>query len=99
MFQPRCKCGQLVTFETQLLAWPGSAGYLAPMSTVTNLDVEAEARALLREKLRRLPWHAGLDPDERERRIEEDVETYWPTLTDEAVERLLDRASSTLNGS
>ncbi len=67
------------------------------MPTITNADVEAEARALLRDRIARLPWHAGLPPEERERRIAEDVDTYWPTLVDEAVERLLERAGTTLN--
>ncbi len=67
------------------------------MPTITNADVEAEARALLRDWIARLPWHAGLPPEERERHIAEDVDTYWPTLVDEAVERLLDRAGTTLN--
>ncbi len=69
------------------------------MPTITNADVEAEAeaRALLRDRIARLPWHAGLPPEERERRIAEDVDTYWPTLVNDAVERLLDRAGTTLN--
>ncbi len=48
------------------------------MPTITNADVEAEARALLRDRIARLPWHAGLPPEERERRIAEDIDTYWP---------------------
>ncbi len=67
------------------------------MPMITNADVRAKARALLRDRIARLPWHAGLPPEERERRIAEDVDTYWPTLVDEAVERLLDRAGTTLN--
>jgi 3-oxoacyl-[acyl-carrier-protein] synthase III len=66
------------------------------MPTITNADVEAEARALLRDRIARLPWHAGLPLEERERRIAEDVDTYWLTLVNEAVERLLDRAGATL---
>ncbi len=67
------------------------------MPTIMNADVEAEAHALLRDRIARLPWHAGLPPEERERRIAEDVDTYWPTLVNDAVERLLDRAGTTLN--
>ncbi len=43
-----------------------------------------------------MPWHAGLPPDERERLIEEDVERYWQTMVEEAIERLLDRADASL---
>ncbi len=78
------------------LAWLAAAGYSGPMPTITNTDVETEARALLRKRIARLPWHTGLNPDERERRIAEDVDTYWPTLVDEAVGRLLDRAEAPL---
>jgi hypothetical protein len=66
------------------------------MPSITNADVEAEARTLLRERIARLPWHAGLDPEERERRIAEDVDQHWPALVDEAIERLLDRARAPL---
>ena len=77
------------------MAWPAAVGYGDRMPTITNADVEAEARALLRDRIARVPWHAGLPPEERERRIAEDVDTYWPTLVHEAVERLLDRAGAT----
>ncbi len=73
-------------------------GYGGRMPSISNTDAEAEARALLRDRIARLPWHAGLPPEERERRIAEDVDTYWPTLISEAIERLLDRAGGTPNG-
>jgi hypothetical protein len=38
-----------------------------------------------------MPWHQGLSSDERNRRIEEDVERYWPTLVEEAARQLVDR--------
>ncbi len=61
------------------------------MPEITTAEIEAEARVLLREKIRRMPWHQGLSPDERDRRIEEDVECYWPTMVEEAARRLVDR--------
>ena len=61
------------------------------MSEITPAEIETEARALLREKIRCMPWHQGLSPEERDRRIEEDVERYWPTLVEEAARRLVDR--------
>ena len=48
------------------------------MPEITSKEIEDEARALLREKIQRMPWHQGLRPQERERRIEDDVERYWP---------------------
>ncbi len=59
------------------------------MPEITPAEIEAEARALLREKIRRMPWHQGLSPEERDRRIEEDVERYWPTLVEEAARQLV----------
>jgi hypothetical protein len=35
--------------------------------------IEAEARRILREKIKGTPWHAGCSPEERIRRIEADV--------------------------
>jgi hypothetical protein len=61
------------------------------MPTIETEDIEAEARILLREKIERMPWHRGLPTDERERRIAKDVETYWPTVVEEAARRLVDR--------
>ncbi len=61
------------------------------MPEITPAEIEVEARALLREMIRRMPWHQGLSPEERDRRIEEDVERYWPTLIEEAARRLVDR--------
>ncbi len=61
------------------------------MPEITTAEIEAEARALLREKIRRMLWHQGLSPDERDRRLEEDVDRYWPTLVEEAARRLVDR--------
>jgi hypothetical protein len=60
-------------------------------------DIEAEARALLREKIQRMPWHQGLRPQERERRIEDDVERYWPTMVEEAAQQLVSRFGSGQN--
>ncbi len=61
------------------------------MPEITTAEIEAEARALLREKIRQMPWHQGLPPAERDRRIEEDVEHYWPTMVEEAARRLVHR--------
>ncbi len=60
------------------------------MPEITPAEIEAEARALLRETVQRRPWCQGLSPEERDRRIEEDVERYWPTLIEEATRRLVD---------
>ena len=61
------------------------------MPQVTQEQVEAEARAILREKLKRMPWHSGLPPAERKRLIQEDVDRWWHLEVAEAARRLLDR--------
>ena len=61
------------------------------MPEVTQKQVEAEARAILREKLKRMPWHRDLPPAERKRLIQEDVDRWLHLEVAEAVRRLLDR--------
>jgi hypothetical protein len=38
-----------------------------------------------------MPWHQGLRPQDREQRIEDDVERYWPTMVEEAAQQLVSR--------
>jgi hypothetical protein len=61
------------------------------MASIGSDQVEAEARALLKEAIERSGWYPILSPEERGRRIEQDVERYWPIMTQEAARRLLDR--------
>ncbi len=53
--------------------------------------IEMEARRILREKLKRIPWHQGCSPEERKRRIEADVDRWWHLEVEEAARRLRDR--------
>jgi hypothetical protein len=50
-----------------------------------------EARRILRGKIGRMPWHQGCSPEERRRRIEEDVDRWWFLEVKEAARRLRDR--------
>jgi hypothetical protein len=61
------------------------------MPELTDKQVEAEARRILRAKIKAMPWHTGLPPDERKRWIEADVELWWHLEIREAARRLLDR--------
>ena len=61
------------------------------MPGVTEKRIEAEARRILRAKIGRMPWHAGCSPDERNRRIEADVDRWWHLEVREAARRLRDR--------
>ena len=62
------------------------------MLPLPNKRIEMEARRILREKIKRMPWHAGLPPEERKRRIEADVEVWWHLEVREAAKRLRERS-------
>ncbi len=78
------------------LAWPLRVRYPAPMPEVTQRQIELEARRILREKLKRMPWHQGCSPEEQKRRIEADVEQWWHLEAEEAARRLLGQADAPL---
>ena len=63
------------------------------MPTISNDEVEVDARALLREQLMRSPWfREGLSDDERQKRIGLEVDAWWHLKVGEAARRLIDRA-------
>jgi hypothetical protein len=47
------------------------------MPEATQRRIEVEARRILRDRIKRMPWHTGLPPEERKRLIEADVERWW----------------------
>ncbi len=64
------------------------------MPTIRNDEVEAEARALLREQIDRSPWfREGLTDTERQKRISLEVDAWWHLKVEEAAQRLVDRAA------
>ncbi len=73
------------------LAWLQFASYPASMPEVTEKQIEAEARRILRAKIKRMPWHAGCSPEERRRRNEADVDRWWHLEVEDATRRLPDR--------
>ena len=54
-------------------------------------EIEAEARAILREMIERSGWYPTLRKAEREKLIERDVEYHWHLMRAEAVKRLEQR--------
>lgn len=58
------------------------------MDPLRDEEIEAEARALLRETILRSGWYPGLRKEDRDRRIEQDVDRHWHLMRDEAVKRL-----------
>jgi len=53
-------------------------------------EIEAEARAILREAIWRSGWYPALSEEERQDAIERDVELHWPLMLKEAARRVLD---------
>jgi hypothetical protein len=51
-------------------------------------DIEAEARTMLREAIQHSGWYSYLPEEERNRRIEQDVEAHWPLMLADARKRL-----------
>jgi ribosomal protein S19E (S16A) len=62
------------------------------MPTISNKDIEAEARSLLRKQIQESAWYPWMKEADRRRRIEEDVDRYWYVKVSEASRKLLDQA-------
>ena len=58
-------------------------------SPIPDDDIEAEARAMLRETIERSDWYPTLRREERELLIQQDVDRHWHLMIDEARRRLL----------
>jgi hypothetical protein len=66
------------------------------LATISNDDVELEARAMLRELIDRTAWfHHGMTQEQREMAIDQDVDRHWPLLAPDAAKRLIDRVYDT----
>ena len=58
------------------------------MNLTRDEEIEAEARALLRDAIERSGWYPNLHGKERQERIEQDVDLHWPLMLSEARKRL-----------
>ncbi len=58
------------------------------MDPTRNEQIEAEARALLRDAIERSGWYPDLHGERRQERIEQDVDLHWPLMLSEARRRL-----------
>ncbi|GEO18082.1 hypothetical protein [Microvirga aerophila] len=54
-------------------------------------DIEAEARAMMRDMIERSGWYPSLRGEERQQRIEQDVDQNWPLMVPDARKRLEER--------
>jgi hypothetical protein len=64
------------------------------MATTRDDEIEAEARALLRETIQRSRWYSSLPEEKRRRLIEGDVDRHWPVMIQDARKRLEQRQTS-----
>jgi hypothetical protein len=58
------------------------------MAMTADDEIEAKARALLRETIERAGWYPSLRRIEREKRIAQDVDLHWHLMVPEARKRL-----------
>jgi hypothetical protein len=59
------------------------------MSEITDDEVEAEARAMIRETIERSGWYPELRGKFRQERIDQDIERLWHLMIADARKRLL----------
>ncbi len=64
------------------------------MPTISNQDIEAEARALLHKQIQESAWYPWMKEADRQKRIEQDVDRYWYVKVSEASQRLLELAGA-----
>jgi hypothetical protein len=63
--------------------------HLVDMAVNAPPEVYSEARSLMRQRLRAMPWFPRMSAAARRQAIEADAERYWPLMISEAIERLL----------
>ncbi len=64
------------------------------MAQISDSDVEAEARWLLREQITASAWfRLGMTDKQRRERIEMEVDAWWHLKVEEAAHRLIDHAA------
>ncbi len=64
------------------------------MPTISNDEVEAQARALLHDQIARSPWfRESMTEQQRQERIRLEVGAWWHLKVEEAARRLVDRAA------
>jgi hypothetical protein len=54
------------------------------VTALHDKEIEARARAMLREAIQRSGWYPALQEKERQQLIERDVERHWYLMMDDA---------------
>ena len=69
------------------------------MATVSDEEVEVEARTMLRERIERTPWFQnGMTGKQRQAAIEREVDRTWHLFIFDAAQRLIDRVAQDQQG-
>ncbi len=69
------------------------------MPTISNEDIELEARTMLRERIERTPWFQnGMTRKQRQAAIEREVDRTWHLFIFDAAQRLVDRVAQDQQG-
>ena len=69
------------------------------LATVSDAEVEIEARVMLRERIERTPWFQhGMTRKQRQAAIEREVDRTWHLFISDAAQRLVDRAAQGQQG-
>jgi len=64
------------------------------MAPTRDDEIEAEARALLRETIQRSRWYSSMPEEKRRELIDGDVDRHWPIMIQDARKRLEQRQTS-----
>jgi hypothetical protein len=69
------------------------------LATLSDEEVEIEARAMLRERIERTPWFQhGMTSKQRQTAIEQEVDRTWHLFIFDAAQRLVDRVAQDQQG-
>jgi chemotaxis regulatin CheY-phosphate phosphatase CheZ len=62
-------------------------------SLIRDEDIEAEARAMVRDMIERAGWYPSLTKAAREHLIEQDIDRHWHLMVPDARKRLEQRSA------
>jgi hypothetical protein len=68
------------------------------MPEITDDEIAAEARAMVRQMIEESGWYPSLRGEFRQARIEQDVDRMWHLMVNDARRRLLQRIRQSRGG-
>ena len=93
--------------EEELSALPGEIGRILSalrfgtkrLAAISNEELQVEACAMLREKIKRTPWfRRGMTQAQRQNTIEREVDRLWHLFVHDAAQSLVDRMAQEQQG-